>query len=107
MQMRKKNKGWLNIFGLVVFLLSLPLFFRMGGGEIAMAEVLPGQAETGGLSFSALFQKEETKVVSANVIGTDAVEFSPALAISGGGQPLWVTAEELEKMKDPAYLRSR
>lgn len=107
MQMRKKNKGWLNIFGLVVFLLSLPLFFRMGGGEIAMAEVLPGQAETSGLSFSALFQKEETKVVSANVIGTDAVEFSPALAISGGGQPLWVTAEELEKMKDPAYLRSR
>lgn len=108
--MQKKNKrhlnGWLNIVGLAVFLLALPLFFRMGGGEFAMAEVLPGQADPGGLSLSALFEKEEKTVVSANIIGTDEVKFSDALAVSAGGRPLRVTAEELEKMRDLSYLRS-
>ncbi|WP_405729902.1 stage II sporulation protein P [Anaerotignum sp.] len=106
--MKKKDKTWLNIIGLVVFLLSLPLFFRMGGGQIAMAEVLPGQAETGGLSFAALFEREKKAVVSANLntIGVDDVEFSKALAVSAGGRPLRVTAEELANMKDLQYLRS-
>ena len=54
----KKKKVWLNIIGLLFFVLAMPLFFRMGGGKIAMAEVLPGQAVTEGLSFSALFEKE-------------------------------------------------
>ena len=105
--MKKRDKTWLNIIGLVVFLLSLPLFFRMGGGQIAMAEVLPGQAETGGLSFAALFEQEEKAVVSASLIGADDVEFSKALAVSAGGRPLRVTAEELAKMKDLQYLRSK
>ncbi|MBR3993074.1 MAG: hypothetical protein IKI92_04315, partial [Anaerotignum sp.] len=104
--MKKKDKAWLNMIGLVVFLLFLPLFFRMGGGQIAMAEVLPGQAAAKGLSFAALFEKEEKTVVSANIIGTDDVEFSKALAVSGGGRPLHVTAEELAKMKNLEYLRS-
>ena len=103
---KKKDKTWLNIIGLLVFLLFLPLFFRMGGGQIVMAEVLPGQAETGGLSISALFEKEEKTVVSANIIGSDDVEFSKALAVSAGGRPLRVTAEELGKMKDLQHLRS-
>lgn len=105
--MKKKGKAWLNIIGLVVFLLSLPLFFRIGGGKIAMAEVLPGQADTGGLSFSALFEKEEKAVVSANLIGADDVEFSKTVAVSAGGRPLKVTEEELAKMKNLDYLRSR
>lgn len=67
--MKKKDKTWLNIIGLIVFLLFLPLFFRMGGGQIVMAEVLPGQAAPKGLSLSALFEKEEKTVVSANIIG--------------------------------------
>lgn len=106
--MGKKNRVWLNIIGLVVFLFSLPLFFRMGGGQIAMAEVLPGQAATDGLSLSALFEKEEKTVVSANIntIGVDDVEFSKALAVSAGGRPLYVTEEELGKMKNLDYLRS-
>ena len=104
--MKKKDKTWLNIIGLILFLLSLPLFFRMGGGQIAMAEVLPGQAAAGGLSFASLFEKEEKTVVSANIIGTDDVEFSRTLAVSGGGRPLYVTAAELENMKNPDYLRS-
>lgn len=103
---KKKDKTWLNIIGLIVFLLSLPLFFRMGGGQIVMAEVLPGQAAVEGLSLSALFEKEEKTVVSANIIGSDDVEFSKALAVSAGGRPLWVTGEELAKMKDLQYLRS-
>lgn len=104
--MKKKDKTWLNIIGLIVFLLSLPLFFRMGGGQIVMAEVLPGQAAVEGLSLSALFEKEEKTVVSANIIGSDDVEFSKALAVSAGGRPLRVTGEELAKMKDLQYLRS-
>lgn len=103
---KKKDKTWLNIIGLIVFLLSLPLFFRMGGGQIVMAEVLPGQAAVEGLSLFALFEKEEKTVVSANIIGSDDVEFSKALAVSAGGRPLRVTGEELAKMKDLQYLRS-
>ena len=93
--------------GLAVFLLALPLFFRMGGGKMVLAEVLPGQAATGGLSFSALFEKEEEVTVSANLIGTEEVEFSKTKAVSKSGRPLFVTAEELAKMQDIAYLRSR
>ena len=104
--MKKKDKTWLNIIGLLVFLLFLPLFFRMGGGQIVMAEVLPGQAAVEGLSLSALFEKEEKTVVSANIIGAEDVEFSKALAVSAGGRPLRVTGEELAKMKDLQYLRS-
>ena len=104
--MGKKNGFWLNIIGLAVFLLALPLFFRMGGGEIVMAEVLPGQAAAGGLSFSALIEKEEQTAVSVNTIGVDDVEFSKTLAVSAGGRPLYVTGEELAKMKDISYLRS-
>lgn len=103
---KKKDKTWLNIIGLLVFLLFLPLFFRMGGGQIVMAEVLPGQAAVEGLSLSALFEKEEKTVVSANIIGAEDVEFSKALAVSAGGRPLRVTGEELAKMKDLQYLRS-
>ena len=103
---KKKDKTWLNIIGLIVFLLFLPLFFRMGGGQIVMAEVLPGQAAPKGLSLSALFEKEEKTVVSANIIGAEDVEFSKALAVSAGGRPLRVTGEELAKMKDLQYLRS-
>lgn len=105
--MKRKEKTWLNIIGLVVFLAALPLFFRMGGGQFAMAEVLPGQAKTGGLSFSALFEKEENVTVSADLIGADEVEFSKALAVSAGGRPLSVTSEELSKMKDLSYLKSK
>ena len=36
--MQKKNKGALNLAGLVLFLLALPFFFGMGGGAFAMAE---------------------------------------------------------------------
>ena len=104
--MEKKEKTWLNIIGLVVFLAAMPLFFRMGGGQFAMAEVLPGQAKAEGLSLSALFEREESISVSADLIGPGDVEFSKALAVSAGGRPLSVTAEELAKMKDLAYLKS-
>ena len=104
--MGKKNRVWLNIIGLLVFLLAMPLFFRMGGGFVAMAEVLPGQAVTKGLSFSALFEKEEKVLATSRLIGREDVEFTKPMAISGG-RPLSVTAEELEKMKDHSYLRSK
>ncbi|MBR5269938.1 MAG: stage II sporulation protein P [Anaerotignum sp.] len=103
----KKKKVWLNIIGLLFFALAMPLFFRMGGGKIVMAEVLPGQAVTEGISLSALFEKEEQITVSAGLIGTDDVEFTQAKAISVGGRPLHMTAEELAKMKDISYLRSK
>ncbi|MBQ2412610.1 MAG: stage II sporulation protein P, partial [Anaerotignum sp.] len=103
----KKKRVWLNIIGLLFFALAMPLFFRMGGGKIAMAEVLPGQAVTAGISLSALFEKEEQITVSAGLVGADDVEFTQTKAISAGGRPLYVTAEELSKMKDISYLRSK
>ena len=102
---QKKNKGALNLAGLVLFLLALPLFFRMGGGQFAIAEVLPGQVPTDGLSLSFL-QEEEPEVLTANVLGKDDVEFSKAIAISKGGRPLGVTEEQLAKMQDFSYLKS-
>ena len=102
---RKKNKGALNLAGLVLFLLALPLFFRMGGGQFAMAEVLPGQADTAGLSLSFL-QEEEKEILTANVLGKDDIEFSKSFAISAGGRPLGITAEQLAKMQDFSYLKS-
>ena len=103
----KKKRVWLNIIGLLFFALAMPLFFRMGGGKIAMAEVLPGQVVAAGISLSALFEKEEQITVSAGLVGADDVEFTQTKAISAGGRPLYVTAEELSKMKDISYLRSR
>lgn len=105
--MKKRKKTWLNIIGLVVFILWLPLFFRMGGGQLAMAEVLPGQVPAGGLSLSALLEMDEKTVVSASIIGTDEVEFSDALAVSAGGRSLSITQEELAKMQDFSYLKSK
>lgn len=102
----RQRKGWLNFIGLAVFLLALPLFFRMGGGAYALAEVLPGQAEASGLSVRALFA-EEKEVLSARVIGADEVEFSKTTAITAGGSPLFVTAEQLAKLQDFSYLKSR
>ena len=102
---RKKNKGALNLAGLALLLLALPLFFRMGGGQFAMAEVLPGQADTAGLSLSFL-QEEEKEILTANVLGKDDIEFSKSFAISAGGRPLGITAEQLAKMQDFSYLKS-
>ncbi len=80
----------------------------MGGGRWVISEVLPGQVSAGGLSFP-VWQTDETKkqTVSAAVIGSDDVEFSKVQAISAGGRPLGVTAEELERMQDFSYLKSK
>lgn len=102
---QKKNKGALNLVGLVLFLLALPLFFRMGGGQFAMAEVLPGQVPSDKLSM-AFLQQEEKEVITANVLGREDIEFSKAPVISAGGRSLNVTEEQLAKMQDFSYLRS-
>ena len=68
--MQKKNKGALNLAGLVLFLLALPFFFGMGGGAFAMAEVLPGQAAASFLPYT-----EKTESLSAKVFGTKDVNF--------------------------------
>ena len=87
---QKKNKGALNLVGLVLFLLALPFFFGMGGGSFAMAEVLPGQA--------SVSPKQEKRVV-----GMKDVEFSKPPAASAPS----VSAEELERLKDFSYLKSK
>lgn len=102
---QKKNKGALNLVGLVLFLLALPFFFRMGGGQFAMAEVLPGQVSSDKLSL-AFLQQEEKEVITANVLGKEDIEFSKSLAISAGGRSMNVTAEQLAKMQDFSYLKS-
>ena len=104
----KKRTLRLNFLGLVLFLLALPFFLKMGGGRWAIAETLPGQVSGGGLSLRALWSapKEEKETISAAVIGSDDVEFEKQQAISAGGRPLGLTAETLEKMKDFSYLKS-
>lgn len=89
--MQKKNKGALNLAGLVLFLLALPFFFGMGGGAFAMAEVLPGQAAASFLPYT-----EKTESLSAKVFGTKDVEFSQTPAVTKGGRTLSVSAEEMQ-----------
>ncbi|MDO4530806.1 MAG: stage II sporulation protein P [Bacillota bacterium] len=90
---------WLNMVALGVFLLALPLFFRMGGGIFAVGEMLPGQAAA--VAFFPIPTEEETKPL----IDSDGVEFTQKQAISAGGRPLWVTEEELGRMQEADYLR--
>ena len=98
---QKKNKGALNLAGLVLFLLALPFFFGMGGGAFAMAEVLPGQAAASFLPYT-----EKTESLSAKVFGTKDVEFSQTPAVTKGGRTLSVSAEEMARLRDFSYLRS-
>lgn len=100
---QKKNKGTLNLAGLALFLLALPLFFRMGGAPFAMAEVLPGQVSSDKLSFSFSQGEEEE---ASPVLGKEDIAFSKSQAVSKEGRPLQITAEELTKMKDFSYLKS-
>lgn len=103
----RQNVFGLNVLGLVLFLLALPCFLKMGGGRWVMAEVLPGQVSAGGLSFQALWDtQEETEVISAGLIGREDVEFTQLQAISAGGRALGITEEELANLKDFSYLKS-
>ena len=99
--MQKKNKGALNLAGLVLFLLALPFFFGMGGGAFAMAEVLPGQATASFLPYT-----EKAEADSARVFGSKDVEFSRTPAVTKGGRTLSVSAEEMARLRDFSYLRS-
>ena len=99
--MQKKNKGALNLAGLVLFLLALPFFFGMGGGAFAMAEVLPGQAAASFLPYT-----EKAEAGSARVFGSKDVEFSRTPAVTKGGRTLSVSAEEMARLRDFSYLRS-
>ena len=105
----KRHKYYLqlNILGLALFLLAMPLFFRLGGGQFAMAEVLPGQVPHGGLTFSVLTPEEKpVESDTDHVLGREDIQFSQALAVSPGGRPLSVTEEELRNMQDFSYLKS-
>ena len=96
---RAKGYVWLNMAALAIFLVAMPLIFRMGGGVFVLGEVLPGQA-------AAVFFPAAEKMEEKHLIGSAAVEFTQKQAISAGGRPLWVTENELGKMQDADYLRS-
>ncbi|WP_352399729.1 stage II sporulation protein P [Anaerotignum sp.] len=98
----------LSLFGLLLFLLSIPLFLQMGGGRWLLAEVLPGQVPHGSLSIQSLWSEKETTKESATVAiwGVKDVEFEQKHEIHSGGEGLGITAEVLEKMKDFSYLKS-
>lgn len=96
-----KERYWKrNLFGLLLFLAALPLFLQQGGGKWLVAEVLPGQV---GLGASAAWKAEE----KGALIGTEDVAFSKREAISAGGRAPGISAEELERMQDFSYLKSR
>ncbi|WP_304509029.1 stage II sporulation protein P [Anaerotignum sp.] len=98
----------LSLFGLLLFLLSMPLFLQMGGGRWLLAEVLPGQVPHGTLSIQSLWTERGTTNESAEVAvwGVKDVEFEQKDIIPSGEKGLCVTAAVLEKMKDFSYLKS-
>lgn len=97
-----KERYWKqNLFGLLLFLAALPLFLQQGGGKWLLAEVLPGQV---GLGASPAWKIEDG---GAALVGTEDVAFSKREAISAGGRAPGVSAEELERMRDFSYLKSR
>lgn len=103
--MRKKNLNWV---GLLLFLSTLPLFFRIGGGQFILAEVLPGCVSVDKFSFSLPKQEEiSTPVSAAPVLGKEDITFSTAPLLGSHGRPLSVSQEKLEKLKDFSYLRSK
>lgn len=98
----------LSLFGLLLFLLSMPLFLQMGGGQWLLAEVLPGQVSSESLSIQSLWSEQESTKESAAVAiwGIEDVEFQQKGVIHSNGEGLGVTAEVLEKMKDFSYLKN-
>lgn len=98
----------LSLFGLLLFLLSMPLFLQMGGGRWLLAEVLPGQVPHGSLSIQSLWSEQETSNESAAVAiwGVKDVEFEQKNVIHSDGEGLGITAEVLERMEDFSYLKN-
>lgn len=98
----------ISLFGLLLFLLSIPLFLQMGGGRWLLAEVLPGQVPHGSLSIQSLWSEQEPTKESAAVAiwGIQDVEFEQKNSIHSGGEGLGITAEVLENMKDFSYLKN-
>lgn len=104
MQKRKKYI-WLNLAGFLLFLLALSLFLQMGGGKWVLAEVLPGQVSCGELSLELppVWKTEETKTISAAVIGSGEVEFLTPQA-KPAAEP---TETILEDMEDFSFLKKK
>ncbi|MDD4843022.1 MAG: stage II sporulation protein P [Anaerotignum sp.] len=111
----------LSLFGLMLFLLSMPLFLQMGGGRWLLAEVLPGQVSHGSLSIQRLWseQGESEQSTDVAVWGIRDVEyqqkeenqgneegFKAGSQIQMNGEVLKIAADVLEKMKDFSYLKS-
>ena len=105
----KKNMLGLNMLGLLAFLLCIPLFIKMGGGGWLMAEVLPGQVSAGGITASRLLQgssrTDAGESVGAAIWGVDDVEFHRKSLDLKDSTIEEITAEELQRMQDFAYLK--
>lgn len=93
-----------SLFGLVLFLLTIPFFLQMGGGRWLLSEVLPGQAAASRLNLQALWMEQDGEA-GAHVWGVDDVEFQQKNK-HGAAEGLGITPETLEKMKDFSYLKS-
>lgn len=97
----------LSLFGLLLFLLFIPLFLQMGGGRWILAEVLPGQVPSGELSLQSLWVKGmEPEEETAVVWGGDDIEFRQKNGIGNKGQPMKITGDVLKNMQDFSYLKN-
>ena len=109
--MEQKSSGGrlgLSLLGILLFLLFMPLFLKMGGGKWLLAEVLPGQVAYGALSMEKLEEAQKTthEMDEVAVWGVNDVEFQEKKAISDKEKAFWITSEVLEKMEDFSYLKS-
>ena len=108
---RKETRGQkigLSLIGLLFFTLCMPLFVQMGGGAWLLAEVLPGQVSRGTISVSRLWDSDGSTAVgaSATVWGVDDVEFHRKSLDLVSTAMKEITADELNQMKDFAYLKN-
>lgn len=108
--MAKKGDGkqfGISLFGLLLFLLFIPFFLQMGGGRWILAEALPGQVPSGGISLKSLWTEEESLAAASGAVwGVDDVEFRQKNGISSSRQPQNITADVLEQMKEFSYLKN-
>lgn len=92
-----------NLFGVLVFVLALPVLWPMGGAKLALKEILPGQVsaaeipESTAANSSHLLQNTQKQV-----LGPDDIQFeTEQSSIPAAALP----REEVERMQDFDYLK--
>ena len=88
-----------SILGLCVFVLALPALWQMGGADLALRESLPGQVS------AAAAPVPVSAPAGQELFGIEDVHFEETPEDFSAGEPVEVSPELLEKMRDFDYLK--